>query len=129
MRLELFLLSLFLSCWAVVLLHIVGLVPMDGTLEIGLQGFYAMAVAAGWLSGNVYVNRSRGLPRELSRRLLLIYLLGPPGVLSLLRSMASVEAQMAAPIVPIYAGIAFCILFLVPVSLKGAFRKSPDGAD
>lgn len=126
MRLELILLSLFLACWAVVLLHIVGLVPMAGSLELSLQGLYTIAVAMGWLSGNVYVHRSRGLPRELRRRLLLIYLLGPPALLALLRSMASVEAQRAAPIVPLYAGVVFAILFLVPVSLKGAFR-TPTG--
>ena len=126
MRLELILLALFLACWSIVLLQIVGLVSMAGTLDLGLQGLYSTAVALGWLSGNVYVHRGRGLPRELRRRLLLIYLLGPPSLLALLRSMAPVVAQTAAPIVPLYAAIVFAILFLVPVSLKGAFRSPAD---
>lgn len=126
MRLELILLALFLACWSIVLLQFFGAVPMAGTLDLGLQGLYSVGVALGWVSGNVYVHRSRGLPRELRQRLLLIYLLGPPSLLALLRSMAPVEAQRAAPIVPLYAAVVFAILFLVPVSLKGAFRSPAD---
>jgi len=126
MRLELILLALCLACWSIVLLQIVGVMSMAGTLDLGLQGLYSTAVALGWLAGNAYVQRGRGLPRELRRRLLLIYLLGPPALLALLRSMASVEAQRAAPIVPLYASVVFAILFLVPVSLKGAFRSPGD---
>ena len=122
MRLELILVALFLVCWSIVLVQMVGVLPMAGSLDLGLRGLYSTAVAMGWLSGNVYVHRSRGLPRELRRRLLLIYLLGPPSLLALLRAMAPVQAQRAAPIVPLYAAIVFAILFLVPVSLKGAFR-------
>ena len=126
MRLELILVALFLACWSIVLLHMAGIVPMAGTLEIGLRGLYTLAVALGWLSGNVYVHRSRGLPGELKRRLMLIYLLGPPSLLALLRAMASVAAQQAAPIVPLYAALVFAVLFLVPVSLRGAFRTPPE---
>ena len=129
MRLEVILLALFLACWAIVLLHLVGIVPMAGALDLGMQGIYTVAVAAGWLVGNVYVRRSRGLPRELRRRLQLIYLVGPPGVLALLRAMAPAPVQMAAPLVPLYAGLVYAILFLVPVSLRRAFVGPRDGAD
>lgn len=122
MRLELVLLALFFACWLVGFLQFFGLVPTTGSLDLGLRGLFTFAAALGWVAGNVYVQRSRGLPGEIRRRLLLIYLLGPPGLLFLLRSMASAETQMAAPLAPLYASGVFSILFLVPVSLKGAFR-------
>jgi hypothetical protein len=126
MRLELVLLALFMACWTVVLLHLFRVVPLEGALDLGMQGLYTTAVAAGWLLGNVYVKRSRGLPPELVRRLRLIYLFGPPGVLALLRAMAPGPSQEAAPFVPLYAGIVYVILFLVPVSLKGVFLDSEE---
>ena len=69
MRLELILLALFLACWSLVLLQFVGVVSMAGSFDLGLRGLYSTAVAFGWLAGNVYVHRSRGLPRDLRRRL------------------------------------------------------------
>lgn len=125
MRLELVLTALFFASWSVGLLQFVGLVPTAGTLDFGLQGLFTAAAALGWLAGNVYVQRSRGLPSLLRRRLLLIYLLGPPGLLFLLRGMAPMEVQLAAPLAPLYATGVFSILFLVPVSLRGAFRTPP----
>ena len=118
MRLELVLIALFFATWLVGLLQYVGLVRMDGDLELGLQGLFSAAAALGWLAGNVYVHRSRGLPADLRRRVLLIYLLGPPGILFLVRSMAPVEAQLAAPLAPLYATFVFSILFPVPVTLR-----------
>lgn len=129
MRLEVILLAFFLSCWSIVLLHLLGLVPMAGALDLGMQGLYTVAVAAGWLVGNIYVRRSRGLPKALRRRLQLVYLVGPPGVLALVRAMAPAAAQAATPFVPFYAGIVYVILFLVPVSLRRVFLNSGDGAD
>jgi hypothetical protein len=126
MKLELFLVALFMACWIVVLLHLVGIVPMAGTLDLGMQGLYTVAVAAGWLGGNIFVRRSRGLPRVLVRRLRLIYLFGPPGLLALLRTMAPGAVQAAGPFVALYAGIIYAILFLVPVSLKGVFLDPKD---
>ncbi len=113
---------MFFACWLVGLLQWSGLVPRAGSLDLGLRGLFSLAAATGWLSGNVYVQRSRGLPAALRRRILLIYLLGPPGLLFLIRSMAPVEAQMAAPLAPLYATSVVAIFFLVPVSLKSAFR-------
>ena len=122
MRFELVLVGLFLACWSIGLLQFLGLVPRTGDLDIGLRALFTIAAALGWVAGNVYVHRTRALPRALRYRLLLIYLLGPPGLLFLLRSMAPAESQMAAPLAPLYASIVSAIFFLVPVSLKSAFR-------
>ena len=124
MRLELVLVGLFLACWSVGLLQFLGVVPRAGEVDIGLRGLFTIAAALGWVAGNVYVQRTRGLPGALRRRLLLIYLLGPPGLLFLLRSMAPAESQMVAPLAPLYASVVSGIFFLVPVSLKSAFRSS-----
>ena len=59
----------------------------------------------------------------------LVYLFGPPGVLALLRAMAPGPTQEAAPLVSLYAGIVYAILFLVPVSLKGVFLENGYSAD
>lgn len=119
MKLEIALLGLFLVCWAVGVVALLGGLSLAGSLDLGLYGLYSIAAAAGWLSGNIYLQRSRGYPRDFRRRLLLIYLVGPPGLLLLLRMMASREAQLAAPIVPSYAMLVFAVFFLVPVSLRG----------
>jgi len=95
-----------------------GGVPLAGSLDLGFYPFYAIAAVSGWLAGNVYVARSAGLPRELRRRVLLVYLVGPPGLLYLLRAMAPEAAQMAAPLVPLYAFGVFAVFFYVPVTLR-----------
>ena len=59
-----------------------------------------------------------GCPTPIRRRFLLIYYLGPPAILGLLRSMAPWADQHAAPFVPLYAFGVFSILFLVPVTMK-----------
>ena len=125
LRLEAVLLGLFFACWLVGLLQWSGLVPRAGSLDLDLRGLFSLAAAIGWLAGNVYVHRGRNLPPELRRRIRLIYLLGPPGAIFLLRSMAPVEAQAAAPLAPLYATAVTTIFFLVPVSLKGVFRAPP----
>lgn len=121
-RLELALLGLFLACWTVNLLVLAGLVRVAGNYPMSLYGIYGVAAALGWLAGNVYVQRTRGFPGALRRRFLLIYFLGPPGIVYLLRAMAPVAEQVAAPLVPVYAFGVFGIFFLVPVSLKATAR-------
>lgn len=111
-------------CWLFGLLAYVGLLPLAGTFDLELTAFFAVAAALGWVAGNVYVQRSRGLARAYRRKLVPIYLLGPPGVLFLLRTMASALAQAAAPLVPVYGFSVYAVLFSVPVSLRGAFRSS-----
>ena len=109
--------AFFVATWVVALLALVGLVDLAGSLELGLYPLYSTAAASGWIAGNAYVARSRGLPRRLQRRILLVYFLGPPGFVYLLRAMASEVAQQLAPLVPLYAFGVFGVLFLVPVLL------------
>ena len=73
---------------------------------------------AAWGFGILYVQRTRRLAAPLRRRLLLIYYLGPPALLVLLRAMAPVAYQREAPLVPLWAFGVFSILFLVPVTMK-----------
>ena len=86
---------------------------------MSLYQFYGLAAFLGWLSGNVYVHRSRGAPETIRRRLWLIYFLGPPGVLYLLRSLAPIVYQAAVPLAPIYGCGVFAVLFLVPLTFRG----------
>jgi len=121
---ELSLLGVFLAVWTVALASLVGLLPTDGLLDLSLYQLYGVAVALGWLAGNVYVSRSRKVLKPFRRRLLLVYLLGPPGIIYLVRSLASWNVQAQAPFAAIYACGVFFILFLVPVTLKGSAPRS-----
>lgn len=111
-------LGLFLACWVLSALSFTRVVGFAGSLPLSLYGYYSVAVALGWGFGIVYVRRTWGLPAPIRRRFLLIYYLGPPAILALLRSMAPLEDQRAAPLVPLYAFGVFSILFLVPVTMK-----------
>lgn len=123
---ELALLGVFVALWTVTLASLVGLLPAAGLLELGLYQLYGIAAFVGWLAGNVYVHRTRHTPKVLRRRVLLIYLFGPPGLLYMLRAMAPLAAQAQAPLAAIYACGVFFVLFLVPVTLKGSFASRPD---
>lgn len=125
-RLEPVLLGLFLACWLVDLLVLLRVVRLAGMLPMTLYGLYTVAVAFGWLFGNIYVRRRRGLPPSIRRRLLVLYFLGPPGILYLLRYMTPIELQRAAPFVPLYAFCVFAILFLVPVTMLKLPALPPD---
>jgi hypothetical protein len=116
-RLEPVLFGLFLACWLVDLLVLLRVVWFAGMLPMTLYGLYSVAVAFGWLFGNIYVRRMRCLPPAVRRRLLILYVIGPPGILYLLRYMTPIELQRAAPFVPLYAFCVFAILFLVPVTI------------
>lgn len=117
-RREVILLGLFLACWAMSLLSFTGIVPLAGSLPLSLYNYYGVAVALGWAFGILYFRRTYGLPTPVRRRFLLIYYLGPPAILGVLRSMAPLEDQGAAPLVPLYAFVVYSILFLVPVTMK-----------
>jgi hypothetical protein len=119
-RFEPVLVAFFLAIWVVVLLAVLGVVDMRGNLELGLYPLYSVASALGWIAGNMYSQRSSGLPRTLRRRVWVVYYLGPPGIVYLLRLMASPESQRAAPLVPFYAFGVFSALFLVPVLIPNA---------
>jgi hypothetical protein len=99
-----------------------GILPLADSLSLSLYSLYGLAAAAGWLSGNLYILRSRGIPGPMRRRILIIYWLGPPSLVFLLRAMAPAAAQQAAPLVSIYAFGVFSVFFLVPVTLKAGFQ-------
>jgi len=112
------LLGLFLACWALSLLSFTRIVWLAGSLPLTLYGYYSVAVVLGWGFGILYVRRTWGLPTPVRRRFLLIYYLGPPAILGVLRSMAPWPDQSAAPFVPLYAFGVFSVLFLVPVTMR-----------
>ncbi len=118
MILELGLLGFFLLCWLLSILIALGDFGLSDLLPFGLYSLYALAAFGGWLSGNFFVYRSARLPAELRRRLLLIYLLGPPGVLYLLQAMGPEAIQRTVPLAPVYGFGVYAVLFLVPVSLR-----------
>jgi hypothetical protein len=111
-------LGLFLACWALSVLSYTHMVELAGSLPLTLYSYYGVAVALGWAFGIVYVRRTWGLPNPIRRRFLLIYYLGPPAILGLLRAMDPLSDQRAAPFVPLYAFGVFSVLFLVPVTMK-----------
>lgn len=120
---ELVLLGIFFVCWLAALAAFGGLLPLAGLLDLGLYQYYGLAAFLGWLSGNVYLHRSRRVPKPLRLRLMLIYLLGTPGLLYLVRALAPLTTQALAPMAPVYATGVFAILFLVPVTLRGSFAS------
>ncbi len=113
---ELFLLAFFVVAWLSAVAVLLAGVPLAGILQLELYHLYGVAAFLGWLAGNVYVHRSRGAPKLLRRRFLLIYLMGPPSLLYLLWSAAPLAAQEAAPLASVYSCFVFAILFLVPVT-------------
>ena len=124
MRLEVILLGLFVVAWCLALLSVATGLPLAGLAPLSLYQLYGVAAAAGWLGGNLYVQRAGKLPPVIRRRVLLIYLLGPPSVVYLLRTMAPAEEQAAAPLAGLWAFGVLTIFFMVPVSLRRAGRPS-----
>lgn len=122
---ELLLLVVFFACWLGVFVTLFASLPLAGLLNIGLYPLYGIAAFLGWLSGNVYVFRARGTPKTLRRRFWLIYFLGPPSLIYLLRSFAPAAAQAQVPLAAVYGCLVFSIFFLVPVSFaRGPRRRS-----
>lgn len=110
--------------WMAALFGYLNWIPLAGKVPLGLYAYYSFAVALGWICGNVYVWRSRKRTKgRLGGRLLVIYLLGPPSVLFLLRTLAPARVQEAAPLAATWAFGVYVILFLVPVTLKPARRR------
>lgn len=116
-RFETYLLGLCVVCWSLALAHFGGLISLAGPLPLSLYGLYSVAGIAGWLSGNLYAGRRKRLPPPLQRRMLVLYSLGPPGMLYLLRALAPAADQLAAPFVQVWALIPYAGLFLVPLVL------------
>lgn len=119
LQLEIVLLGVFSASWLAAIVVLLGLVPVSGTLHLDLYSFYSVAAFLGWISGNVYLHRLGRLPAgRYRKRLLSSYLLGPPSVLYILRALAPKAVQNAAPLVPLYAFVVYCLFFLVPVTLR-----------
>lgn len=118
--------ALFFASWLGALLGQVGALPTAGTLVLGLYPYFSLAAALGWVAGNIYLHRRRHLPRHLWRRVLLVYLLGPPGILYLLGAMAPAAQQEAAPLLPLLAFAVFGIFYLVPLTLAGSWSLPPE---
>lgn len=119
-RPEVVVFALFVACWVVSTLAWTGLVDLSGMLELALYPLYGVSAFLGWVSGNVYVSRSRHATISLRPVLLAVYFLGPLGLLYLLRAMATAEVRAAAPFVPLWSFGVFSIFFLVPVTLRGS---------
>ncbi|MCP4654432.1 MAG: hypothetical protein GY856_03325 [bacterium] len=118
-RIETFLLSLFSAVWLLAVLALFGLLPISGVLNLDLYRLYSVAAILGWVGGNVYLIRLRGLHAgRWSKRFLVVYLLGPPGFVYLLRAMAPLDTQQMAPLVPIFCFGVYALFFLVPVTLR-----------
>lgn len=117
-RLEIALLGLFLACWALRVLSFFGVITLAGSLPLSLYGYYGVAVALGWGCGILYVVRTRDLPARVRRLFFLIYYLGPPAILSLVRGMAPEAYQRVAPLAVLWAFGVFSALFFVPVTMK-----------
>lgn len=117
-RVELILAGLFAACWVAAVLGAVNAAPLAGSLDLGLYPLYSLAVVLGSAAGNGYAWRSRRLEPRERRRILLVYLAGPPGLLTLLRGLAPDPVQDAAPLVPFYAFMVFAVFLMVPLMLR-----------
>lgn len=117
-RLEAVLHGFFLACWIVFFLNLSGLLPLRGALPLSLYAIFGAAAAVGWLAGNFYVQRSRGLSWAPRLRTLVLYLFDPPAVFFLLWALTPISAKAEAPMVPLYAFVVFTVFFLVPVTLQ-----------
>lgn len=95
--------------------HGLGLVSLAAGVDLSFYQLYAVAAVVGWISGNVYVHRRGRLPAAYRRRAAALWLIGPQGVPALLRAMAPIEAQAAAPMVPLYSLAVGAIFFCVPL--------------
>ncbi|MEO1086225.1 MAG: hypothetical protein AAFY88_18455 [Acidobacteriota bacterium] len=121
--LELRLLGVFSIAWLLVFLVYAGILPAGGNLSLDLYRFYSIAAVLGWISGNVYQLRKRPENPKKWPNNLLVYLVGPPSILLLVRAMAPLADKAAAPFVPLYSLVVYGIFFLVPVTL--AVTRTP----
>ena len=115
--LELRLLAGFSIAWLLVFLVYAGLLPAAGRVSIDLYRYYSIAAILGWLAGNVYQFRRQPEKKLVGPSNLLVYLVGPPSLLLLLRAMSPASEQAAAPFVPLYSLAVYGIFFLVPITL------------
>jgi hypothetical protein len=112
--------GLFLACWVVFLLQLVGLARLPDLPRLTLTQLYSAASVLGWVAGMIYVQRTRHLAPPLRRRLFLLSFCGPPSLVYLLVAMARLQLQ--APLVLLWSLCVFGIFYLVPVSFRSAGR-------
>ena len=117
-RFELILAALFAACWVAALLGVFDAAPLAGTLDLGLYPLYSLAVVLGSAAGNAYAWKAWRVSPSDRRRLLALYVAGPPGLLTMVRSLAPAEAQSAAPLVPFYAFMVFAVFLVVPLLIR-----------
>lgn len=107
------------AVWILATLGTWGLLSLAGQLSLGFYPFFSIAAALGWLAGNVYVHRwSRRAVEGYRRRALLLYLVGPPSFLYLIRALAPLADQRQAPLVPLLGFAVYGVFFLLPLTLK-----------
>jgi hypothetical protein len=116
--LEVILLALFLACWLVLVLSWFRPGSLAGSAPVPLYPFFSFASALGWAAGTVYVQRGRKLADPDRRRLRWLYYIGPQGIVYLLRAMAPVLDQRAAPLASLWAFGVYTVFFLVPVLVR-----------
>ena len=117
------LLALGFVSWGLAALNGLGWGWLRGSFSMGLEPLFALSAALGWVSGNLYKDRTRKLLPRQRGRFFLLYFVATPGVLFLLRAMAPEEHQEIAPLVPYLALAVFAIFFLVPVTLGRVGRS------
>ena len=115
---ELVLLVLFGLCWLAAIVSTVSGFLLAGTLPPNLYALYGLAAFTGWIGGNAYVHRTASLPKTLRRRMLIVYLVGPLGLLYFLNTLLPDLARQLAPLAPVYAFGVSVVFFLVPVTFK-----------
>ncbi len=112
--------GLFLACWAMFFLQVLGFIRLPLLPRLTLSELYSGASALGWLAGATYVQRTRHLAGSSRRPLFLLSFWGPPSVVFLLAAMARLQHQ--APLVLLWALGVFAIFYLVPVSFRSVGR-------
>ncbi len=115
--------GLFLACWVVVLLGEFRVVDLAGHLPLGLYPLYSLAVSLGWGAGIVYARLRRKVEPKRRFAWFLLCVLGPLGLVFLLRVMAPAAEQEAAPLVPLLAFGVFSVFFLMPAILPGPWSR------
>ena len=115
--LEVVLGGFFLASWLVLALAWFRLVPLAGSAPVSLYGFFSFAAALGWAAGTLFVQRGRRLSPARRRLLRWVYYLGPQGLTYLVRAMAPVYEQQAAPFAPLWALGVYSVFFLVPLAV------------
>ena len=117
MKVDLAMLALSMAVWAAAFVSYFLGAPLAGTLPLSLYHLYSLAAFGGWIAGNLFVRKLRGLPGS-GWRLATPYVAGPTGALFLLYALASRELHKAAPLAPLFAVGVYLILFMVPVSFR-----------